>query len=126
MRSSALQSLVLSFRVIIPTFVAAWLLFSDNASLMADDRPNIIFLMSDDQCVNSLGCYGASGVKTPNIDQLAKEGTRFDRHYANTAICMASRATVMTGLYEFRHGCNFGRGPLSSTLWESSYPMLLR
>ena len=71
---------------------------------VADDRPNIIFLMTDDQNVRSLGCYGAPGVKTPNIDALAADGVTFDRHYDTTAICMACRATVMTGLLEYRHG----------------------
>ena len=92
----------------------------------AADRPNIVFLMSDDQNTYSLGCYGTPKVKTPNIDQLAKDGVVFDKHYVTTAICMASRATVMTGKYEFKHGCNFEHGPLLREHWEKSYPMLLR
>ena len=102
-----------------------------NATLaVADDRPNIIFLMTDDQNVRSLGCYGAPGVKTPNIDALAADGVAFDRHYDTTAICMACRATVMTGLLEYRHGVNFGTGTVGDGQmrkedWEQSYPMLL-
>jgi len=92
----------------------------------ADERPNIIFLMTDDQSTYSLGCYGNSDIKTPNIDQLAAAGMVFDRHYANTAICMASRATVMTGLYEYRTGCNFGHGHMQQSIWNRSYPILLR
>ena len=97
---------------------------------VADDRPNIIFLMTDDQNVRSLGCYGAPGVKTPNIDALATDGVAFDRHYDTTAICMACRATVMTGLLEYRHGVNFGTGTVGDGQmrkedWEQSYPMLL-
>lgn len=97
---------------------------------VADDRPNIIFLMTDDQNVRSLGCYGAPGVKTPNIDALAADGVAFDRHYDTTAICMACRATVMTGLLEYRHGVNFGTGTVGDGQmrkedWEQSYPMLL-
>ena len=103
-----------------------------NATLaVADDRPNIIFLMTDDQNVRSLGCYAAPGVKTPNIDALAADGVAFDRHYDTTAICMACRATVMTGLLEYRHGVNFDTGTTGDGLmrredWEQSYPMLLR
>jgi len=98
---------------------------------VADDRPNIIFLMTDDQNVRSLGCFGAPGVKTPNIDALATDGVAFDRHYDTTAICMACRATVMTGLLEYRHGVNFGTGTtgdgqMKRKDWEESYPMLLR
>ncbi|MBT7254754.1 MAG: sulfatase-like hydrolase/transferase, partial [Planctomycetaceae bacterium] len=87
---------------------------------------NIIFLMTDDQASYSLGCYGNPDVKTPNIDQLARQGMVFDRQYTTTAICMGSRATVMTGLYEYRHGCNFDRGPLAEEFWQQSYPNLLR
>lgn len=92
----------------------------------ADARPNIVFLMADDQTTYSLGCYGTPGVETPNIDQLARDGMVFDRHYVSTAICMASRCNVMTGMFEYRHGCNFEHGPLVRNHWEKSYPMLLR
>ena len=73
----------------------------------------------------SLGCYGNKDVKTPHIDSLAADGMAFDHHYDTTAICMASRATVMTGLYEYRHGCA-DHGPLLEEHWQKSYPMLLR
>lgn len=92
----------------------------------ADGRPNIVFLMTDDQTSFSLGCYGNKDVKTPNIDALAEAGVTFDHHYNTTAICMASRASVMTGMYEFKTGCNFDHGPLLHDHWELSYPMLLR
>lgn len=89
-------------------------------------RPHIIFLLTDDQSTDSLGCYGNPDVKTPNLDRLAAEGMVFDRHYTTTAICMASRATVMTGLYEYRTGCNFTHGDLKRETWKQSYPVLLR
>lgn len=92
----------------------------------ADDRPNIIFLMSDDQCTYSMGCYGTPGAKTPNLDQLADDGMIFDNHYDTTAICMASRANVVTGMYEYKNGCNFSHGALLAKHWKKSYPMLLR
>ena len=106
------------------------IIFFNATYSVADDRPNIIFLMTDDQNVRSLGCYGAPGVKTPNIDALAADGVTFDRHYDTTAICMACRATVMTGLLEYRHGVNFGTGTVGDGQmrkedWEQSYPMLL-
>lgn len=89
-------------------------------------RPNIVFLMADDQCTYSMGCYGTPGAKTPHLDQLARDGLVFDNHYDTTAICMASRANVMTGLYEYRTGCNFDTGPLLRENWLRSYPLLLR
>lgn len=92
----------------------------------ADERPNIVFLLADDQCTYSMGCYGTPGAKTPNLDQLARDGMIFDNHYDTTAICMASRASIVTGMYEYKTGCNFGHGALMSDHWQKSYPILLR
>ena len=89
-------------------------------------RPNIIFLMSDDQNVDSMGAYGNTDVKTPHIDALSDAGVTFDNHYATTAICMGSRANVMTGQYEYKNGCNFDHGNMAQSTWDQSYPMLLR
>lgn len=91
-----------------------------------DPRPNLVFLLADDQCFWSLGCYGNPNVRTPQLDRLAAEGMAFDRHYDTTAICMASRASILTGMFEFKTGCNFAHGPLLRTHWERSYPVLLR
>ncbi len=92
----------------------------------ADGPPNIVFLMADDQCTYSMGCYGTPDVKTPNLDRLAGDGMIFDRHYDTTAICMASRANVMTGMFEYKTGCNFTHGALLRDHWRRSYPVLLR
>ncbi|WP_372797174.1 sulfatase [Pontiella sp.] len=92
----------------------------------ANKKPNIVYLMSDDQSSYTLGCYGNPDVKTPNIDRLASDGMAFDNHYDTTAICMASRATVMTGMYEYKHGTNFKHGDMLSDVWKKSYPVLLR
>ena len=80
--------------------------------LMAKNKkkPNIIFLLSDDQAYHLLGHEGHPNVKSPNFDKLAADGTVFGNNYDTTSICMASRANVMTGLYEYRTGCNFTRG----------------
>jgi arylsulfatase A-like enzyme len=92
----------------------------------ADTRPNIIFLLTDDQTIGALGCYGNKDVITPNLDRLASEGVRFANHYDTTSICMASRSSVMTGLYEYRHGCNFSHGDLDRRIFANSYPVKLR
>ena len=89
-------------------------------------QPNIVFLLADDQCTYSMGCYGTPNVKTPHLDRLAREGMVFDKHYDTTAICMASRVNIMTGKYEYRAGCNFEHGPLLEEHWLASYPVLLR
>ncbi len=97
-----------------------------NAHGASSDHPNIVFLMTDDQCTYSMGCYGTPKAQTPHLDRLAREGVTFDNYYATTSICMASRASVMTGLYEYRTGCNFDRGPLLRKFWSKSYPVLLK
>lgn len=89
-------------------------------------RPNIIFLFADDQNTLSVGCYGNSEVHTPNMDKLGKEGVIFDKHYNTTAICMGSRANVMTGMYEYKTGTNFSHGNMTPEIWSKSYPVLLK
>lgn len=102
------------------------LLVSIGCTKSIEQKPNIIYLMSDDQNFGSLGCYGNPEVSTPNIDKLAQNGIMFDRHYVTTSICMASRATVFTGMFEYKTGTNFSHGDMKEEVWEKSYPVLLR
>lgn len=60
-------------------------------------KPNILFLLSDDHSYPYLGCYGNPDVKTPNLDRLAGEGMRFDRMFVSCPQCVPSRAALMTG-----------------------------
>ncbi|GAA2486846.1 sulfatase-like hydrolase/transferase [Winogradskya humida] len=64
---------------------------------------NLLFLMTDQHRVDTLGAYGNSLARTPNLDELARTGTRFDRWYTPTAICTPSRASLLTGQAPFRH-----------------------
>lgn len=107
-------------------YLFAFILFSMTGSLRAAEPMNLVFLLTDDQTIYSLGCYGNGDVQTPHMDSLAKDGVTFDRHYNTTAICMASRATIFTGLLEYRNGCNFDHGHLVKKHWAKSYPVLLR
>ena len=88
--------------------------------------PNIIFFFTDDQAYDTHKAYGNPDVLTPNIDLLAENGVVFHRHYNTTAICMASRASVMSGQYEYKTGCNFTHGAMGSRQWSTSYPILLK
>ncbi|EMB18673.1 mucin-desulfating sulfatase (N-acetylglucosamine-6-sulfatase) [Rhodopirellula europaea 6C] len=97
-----------------------------NGTNNAEAAPNIVFLFADDQSTYSVGCYGNEDVLTPNMDQLARDGVLFDKHYNTTAICMASRANVFTGMYEYKTGCNFEHGNMHQDVWAKSYPVLLR
>ena len=62
-------------------------------------RPNIIFIMADDLGYGHLGCYGQTKIRTPNIDRMADEGTRFSQCYAGAPVCAPSRSVLMTGLH---------------------------
>ncbi len=89
-------------------------------------RPNILFVLTDDQRNDMLGCAGHAILKTPEMDRLAAEGVRFANAFVTTPICAASRATFLTGLYERRHGYTFRTPPIGEADWAMSYPVLLR
>ncbi len=67
-------------------------------------KPNILFILTDDMGWGDLGCYGSTQIKTPNIDQLAKEGVRFTQAYVSANVCAPSRAGILTGRYQERFG----------------------
>jgi len=67
-----------------------------------ETRPNIVLIMSDDVGYGDVGCYGATKVKTPNIDRLAAQGLRFTDAHATSSTCTPSRYSLMTGEYAFR------------------------
>jgi arylsulfatase A-like enzyme len=81
--------------------MAALLVFMGMAHLSAADRPNILIIFTDDQGYADLACYGNKKNKTPRMDQLAKEGTRFTSFYAQS-VCGPSRSALLTGRYPFR------------------------
>ena len=72
------------------------------ASVFADDRPNVLIVLADDLGYSDLGCYG-SEIPTPNLDQIAENGTRFKSFYTS-ARCCPSRASLMTGLHPHQAG----------------------
>jgi arylsulfatase len=92
----------------------------------ADEKapPNVVILFTDDQGYGDVGCFGARGIRTPNIDRLAAEGTRFTDFYVGQAVCTASRAALMTGCYPNRVGL-FGALNHTSTTGISDHELLL-
>ncbi len=85
----------LSMTVVLPNSVAV---------LNADEKPNIVLVLADDLGYGDLGCFGNTKYRTPNIDRLASEGTKFTGFYVAQAVCTASRAALMTGCYANRVG----------------------
>jgi arylsulfatase A-like enzyme len=70
----------------------------------AADRPNIIFIMSDDHAAHAISAYGSKVNRTPNLDRLAKEGMRLDSVFVTNSICTPSRAAILTGQYSHLNG----------------------
>ena len=66
---------------------------------MAQRRPNILFIMSDDHASHAMSCYGSRINETPHLDRIAREGVRFDNCFCTNSICTPSRAAILTGTY---------------------------
>lgn len=85
-------------------FVALFGVVTIESSTCAADRPNILWVTSEDNSHHWLGCYGNEQAETPNIDQLATNGVRYKYAYANAAVCAVARFTMITG----RYACSMG------------------
>ena len=79
------------------------LLFAPLAAVAAD-KPNVIFILADDLGAHDLGCFGSTFYETPNIDRLAKRGTRFTQAYAASPLCSPTRSSILVGQYPARTG----------------------
>ena len=90
------------------------------------ERPNIIFLLTDDQRWDAMGAMGNPIIQTPNMDRLAQEGILFQNAYVTTSICAISRASIFSGQYARRHDIHDFGSFFQPETWANSYPMLLR
>jgi arylsulfatase A-like enzyme len=70
----------------------------------AQDRPNILYIMSDDHAAHAISAFGSRVNHTPNLDRLAREGVRFENCFCVNSICTPSRATIITGKYSHLNG----------------------
>jgi N-acetylglucosamine-6-sulfatase len=88
-------------------------------------RPNVLFVLTDDQRWDALGLAGNRHLKTPNLDRLGREGVWFRNAFCTTALCSPSRASILSGLYAHRHGVvnNFTEFPAAGF---KSFPMVLQ
>jgi|GEM_PF-61469 len=90
-----------------PSNLITLLLFSlltGHSASANTDKPNIVVIFNDDMGYADLGCFGAEKIKTPRIDQMAKEGRKFTSFYVASSVCSASRAALLTGCYPNRVG----------------------
>jgi len=99
---------------------------SEKIQTVDGKRPNIIFILTDDQRWDALGFAGNEIIQTPYMDELASKGLFFENAFVTTPICAASRASLFTGLYERTHNFTFGKPVLDNRYMEESYPYLLR
>ncbi|MEZ4775174.1 MAG: sulfatase [Bacteroidia bacterium] len=89
-------------------------------------KPNVIFILTDDQRWDALGYAGNTIIQTPEMDNLAREGVFFQKAFVTTPICAASRASLLTGLYERTHGYTFQKPALQKPYCQMMYPQVLR
>lgn len=89
-------------------------------------RPNFVFILADDLRWDVLGCMGNPLVRTPAIDALAARGVVFRNHFCTTSICCVSRASILSGQYERRHGIGDFSTAFTAEQWAQTYPALLR
>ena len=111
----------------LPALLALLLGCQISALFAAEKKPNIVFVLVDDQRNTSLGCAGHPQIKTPVIDSLAARGVRFENAFTQTPICMASRAIIFTGLTTTTNGYHANPStPVRKEDLDTSFPTLLR
>ncbi|MEM0895359.1 MAG: sulfatase-like hydrolase/transferase [Verrucomicrobiota bacterium] len=107
--------------------IAVFAAIVPGASAVPSERPNIIFLLTDDQRDNTFGAMGHPFAKTPNFDALLAESVRFRNSYVAEPVCSPSRVSYFTGVHERAHGVGFTSSwQLTEDQWSHSYPALLR
>jgi len=117
-------------KTVFNTLVAVWAItvgpFFNAPPIEAAPKPNIVFILTDDQGYGDVGRHGHPLLKTPNIDRLHDEAVRFDNFYVSPS-CSPTRAALMTGMHEFRNGVTHTIQPREH-LWKDAaiLPQLLK
>ncbi|TDE09854.1 sulfatase [Jiangella asiatica] len=91
---------------------------------MLENRPNIVFIMSDDHAAHAISAYGSALNHTPQLDRVAEEGMRFDNCFCTNAICAPSRAVILTGTHNHVNGVMAMASPFDSA--QPTFPALMR
>jgi arylsulfatase A-like enzyme len=95
-----------------------------SASAAKASRPNVLFIMADDHASQAISCYGSRINRTPGIDRIAREGTRFDNCFCTNGICAPSRAVILTGKYSHLNGVRDNAVAFDGG--QMTFPKLLR
>ncbi|WP_277483628.1 sulfatase-like hydrolase/transferase [Catalinimonas alkaloidigena] len=117
-----------SFPLFLPFVLSLFFYACQSETAENNKRPNIIFLMADDQRADAFGFMGNPHIITPNLDSLASDGVVFENAYHVAPICMPSRSSVMTGQYLGTHRSGFNRPTnyiITEDEFRSTYPVVL-
>ncbi len=95
-------------------------------SKSGSSAPNILFLLTDDQRWDTLGCMGSELLKTPNIDRLAANGVVFDNAFVTTSICPSNRACILSGQHLRTNGIRGFQDAFSPEAFQQTYPALMK
>ena len=109
-------------RLFIALFVIAPFMLS---SVAMSEQPNIVWISCEDISPH-LGCYGDPHAITPNLDMLAKEGTRYTNAFTTAGVCAPCRSAIITGMYQNSIGTHHMRCNATIPTWLEPFPMLLR
>ena len=90
------------------------------------EPPNIVFILTDDQRFDALGCLNHPFLRTPNLDRIRREGALFANAFVTTALCAPSRASFLTGTYAHRHGVTDNTGKELDPEKTPTFPQLMR
>jgi arylsulfatase len=93
---------------------------------MGQNRPNILFITTDEHRFDALGCYGNQVIHTPHIDSIAAQGVLFRRGYVQNPMCMPSRMAIMTGRYCSENGCNINCTGIPPFEQENTFMQVLK
>ena len=94
------------------------------AEKAVQERPNILFIMTDDHTTQAMSCYGGNLIETPNMDRIANEGIRFDNCYATNALSGPSRACILTGKFGHVNGFTDNASKFDGS--QQTFPKLLQ
>src|SRR5213083_2740003 len=108
------------------TFATTLVAFIFPHGALAQPKPNIIFIMTDDQRWDALSCMGHPFFKSPNIDRIANEGAKFTNYFVTIPLCSPSRGVILTGQYSHKNGIidNSNRNEQSFKL--ATFPQVLQ
>ncbi len=117
--------MIINLRNIVLGFVVIIFLFN-GCKRKEEVRPNIVFILTDDQRWDAMGCMGNKDILAPEMDKLAEEGVKFTQAFVTTPICAISRASILSGQYARRHKIDNFSTHFSDSAYQYTYPMLLK